>query len=145
MRTLVAPLGRLAPPTAPALGASSVTLAGMLMTNQCQKPEPVGASGSYTVTAKLLVSFGAPLHLSAGDLFSPEQPNTLASNFLSIVELGLMSGLVSANPAACESGITLARALSSKIFFMWFSFFDDWPPLGKKRPLGGAAKRGGDI
>lgn len=35
--------------TAPS--GSSVTPAGMSATAQCQKPEPVGASGSYTVTA----------------------------------------------------------------------------------------------
>src|SRR5215218_9408753 len=100
MRTWRAPCGRLALLTLPASGLSSVTLAGMLITDQCHQPEPVGASGSYTVTAKLLVSLGAPLHLSAGDLFSPLQPNTLASNFLSMVPFGLMSGLSSLKPAA---------------------------------------------
>src|SRR3954463_16472724 len=101
MRPWRAPGGRLALLALPASGFSSVTVAGMLMTDQCHQPEPVGASGSYTVTAKLLVSFGAPLHLSAGDLFSPPQPNTLASNFLSIMAPDLMSGLSSLKPAAC--------------------------------------------
>ena len=54
------------------------------------------------MTAKLLVSLGAPLHLSAGDLFSPEQPKPLNSNFLSIVPLALMSGLVRVKPAAWQ-------------------------------------------
>src|SRR5829696_3648949 len=104
MRTFFAPAGRLAPLTLPASGLNSVTLAGMLITDQCHQPEPVGASGSYTVTAKLLVSLGAPLHCNAGDLFSPEQPKPLNSNFLSSVEFGLMSGLVSVKPAALASG-----------------------------------------
>ena len=45
---------------APAPPGSSVTVAGMLNTAQCQNPLAVGASGSYTVTAKLLVSAGNP-------------------------------------------------------------------------------------
>ena len=81
---------------------SSVTLAGMLTTDQCHQPEPVGASGSYTVTAKLLVSLGAPLHFKAGDLFSPEQPKPLNSNFLSIRALALMSGLAEGEAGACQ-------------------------------------------
>src|SRR5215212_10786655 len=103
MRTCLAPAGKLAPLTLPASAFNSVTLAGMLITDQCHHPEPVGASGSYTLTAKLLVSLGAPLHFSAGDLFSPEQPKPLNSNFLSMVPFGLMSGLVSVNPAAWAS------------------------------------------
>ena len=39
------PAGRL-PPRLPAPSASSVTSAGKFTTSQCQKPEPVGASGS---------------------------------------------------------------------------------------------------
>ena len=45
------------------------------MTTQCHHPDPVGASGSYMVTATLLVPAGAPLHLSAGEIFRPLQPN----------------------------------------------------------------------
>src|SRR5687767_9792124 len=116
MRTCLAPLGRFAPPMAPALPGSSVVVAGMSTTNQCQKPEPVGASGSYTVTAKLLVSLGAPLHFSAGDLFSPEQPKTLASNFLSIRSLGFMSALVSAKPAAWARDAAPMRPAATRIF-----------------------------
>jgi hypothetical protein len=111
----------LAPPTAPASGGSSVTLGGMLTTDQCHQPEPVGASGSYTVTAKLFVFLGAPLHLRAGDLFSPEQPKPLNSNFLSIVALGLMSGLVSVKPAAWASEAAPSRAAASRVFFIPFS------------------------
>src|SRR5664280_780777 len=54
--------------------ASSLTFDGMFTTSQCQKPEPVGASGSKQVTAKLLVPAGAPLHLRCGDLLPPAQP-----------------------------------------------------------------------
>src|SRR6478609_2934090 len=100
MRTWRAPGGRLALLALPASGFSSFTLAGMLMTDQCHQPEPVGASGSYTVTAKLLVSLGAPLHFSAGDLFSPPQPKTLASKRLAIMASALTSGLCSLKPAA---------------------------------------------
>src|SRR3954470_2802612 len=127
MRTLVAPLGRLAPPVAPAFAASSVVPAGRLITNQCHQPEPVGASGSYTVTAKLLVSLGAPLHFKAGDLFSPEQPKPLNSNFLSIVPLALMSGLSSLKPAAWAMAAAPNRAIAIRVFFMRFS-------LGNRKP-----------
>jgi hypothetical protein len=51
----------------------------MLNTTQCQKPLPVGASGSYTVMAKLLVLFGAPLQLSDGETLPPLQPNTFGT------------------------------------------------------------------
>src|SRR5690606_36396390 len=64
-----APRGRFGPPTAHAPAASSVTSAGMLATVQCQKPDPVGASGSKQVTAKLLVPSGAPDHDSWGEVF----------------------------------------------------------------------------
>lgn len=46
-----APGGSSSPVPLPASLAGSVTEAGMFATGQCQKPEPVGASGSYTVTA----------------------------------------------------------------------------------------------
>src|ERR1700704_577098 len=70
-----APLGSPEPfvPAAPV--SSSVTEAGMPSTIQCQKPEPVGASGSKQVTAKLLVSAGKPDQCSDGEMFSPVMPN----------------------------------------------------------------------
>jgi hypothetical protein len=43
-------------------------------TAQCQKPLPVGASGSNTVTAKLLVSAGNPDQDSCGETSSPPAP-----------------------------------------------------------------------
>src|SRR5437763_129191 len=119
MRTCRAPCGRLALLTFPASGLSSVTLAGMLITDQCHQPDPVGASGSYTVTAKLLVSLGAPLHFRSGDLFSPLQPNTFASNFLSIIAFAFTSGLCSLKPAAwAEPAAASTRAAAIRVVFM---------------------------
>src|SRR3954463_1798769 len=119
MRTWRAPCGRLALLALPASGLSSVTLGGMLITDQCHQPEPVGASGSYTVTAKLRVSLGAPLHFSAGDLFSPEQPKTLASKRLSIRALALPSGLSSLKPAALAvPAAAIASAAAIRVRFM---------------------------
>ena len=46
-----APSGRPEPVSSPAFSGSSVTVAGMSATAQCQNPDCVGASGSYTVTA----------------------------------------------------------------------------------------------
>src|SRR5690349_4471280 len=95
----------------------------MSITDQCHHPDPVGASGSYTVTAKLLVSLGAPLHFKAGDLFSPEQPKPLNSNFLSMVPFALMSGLVRVNPAALASGPAVKMAMLNRNCLISFSFF----------------------
>ena len=47
---------------------------GMFTTSQCQKPLPVGASGSKQVTAKLLVPAGAPDQARCGALLPPAQP-----------------------------------------------------------------------
>ena len=49
----------------------------MSTSTQCQKPDPVGASGSKQVTAKPLVSAGKPDHDNAGDMFFPVMPNAL--------------------------------------------------------------------
>ena len=43
----------------------------MFATAQCQNPDAVGASGSNTVTTKLLVSAGKPDHESCGEMSSP--------------------------------------------------------------------------
>jgi hypothetical protein len=48
---------------------------------QCQKPLPVGASGSYMVTAKLLVPAGGFDHFTSGETFCPVQPMMLAMYF----------------------------------------------------------------
>src|ERR1700753_666445 len=58
----------------PAPSGNSVTEAGKLATAQCQNPDSVGASGSYTVTAKLRVSSGKPDQLSCGLTSSPPAP-----------------------------------------------------------------------
>jgi hypothetical protein len=73
VRVCNAPAGNL-PPVLPAPSGSSVTFGGMFTTSQCQKPEPVGASGSKQVSAKLLAPAGAPLHFRCGDLLVPAQP-----------------------------------------------------------------------
>src|SRR5690349_13990624 len=62
------------PLPSPAPAGRSVTVAGRLATAQCQKPDAVGASGSYIVTAKLRVSSGNPDHDSCGDTSSPPAP-----------------------------------------------------------------------
>ena len=56
---------------------SSVTDAVMSMTSQCQKPEPVGASGSKQVTANPSVSAGNPCQLRWGEMFCPDMPKPL--------------------------------------------------------------------
>src|SRR5580658_4313851 len=45
-----APAGRCSPVTSPAPAGSPVTEAGISATAQCQKPDPLGVSGSYMVT-----------------------------------------------------------------------------------------------
>src|SRR3954463_3481570 len=69
---VTAPPGNSVPSPAPA--GRSVTVAGRVATAQCQKPDPVGASGSYPVTANLCVSSGTPDQLSCGDPSPPPAP-----------------------------------------------------------------------
>ena len=85
-----------------------------MTTIQCQNPEPVGASGSYTVTAKLLVSLGAPLHWRAGDLFSPEHPKPSNSKLLGISSSALMSRLLNVKPAAGDAGTMPTGAIVAR-------------------------------
>jgi hypothetical protein len=56
---------------APAFLGSEVVVAGMSSTIQCQKPLPVGASGSYIETTKLWVWAGKPDHDSCGEMSLP--------------------------------------------------------------------------
>jgi len=49
----------------------------MFTTTQCHHPEPVGASGSNMVSAKLFAPAGAPLHDSCGDVLPPVHPKPL--------------------------------------------------------------------
>src|SRR5437868_3686788 len=48
----------------------------MSNSTQCQKPLPVGASGSKQVTAKLLVPAGKPDQRRCGDSFPPLKPQS---------------------------------------------------------------------
>src|ERR1043166_6778711 len=67
--------------------------------SQCQNPLPVGASGSNTVSTKLCVVAGAPVHASRGDRFAPLQPNALSTCSLANVPPDGTSALVSVKPA----------------------------------------------
>src|SRR4029453_7560805 len=72
----IAPPGTFGSSLSPAPLGSEVTDAGMFATAQCQKPLAVGASGSYTVTAKLFVPSGNPDQDSCGERSSPPAPMT---------------------------------------------------------------------
>src|SRR6202795_4958923 len=67
----IAPAGSLVDFSAPAFARREVVLAGMSSTIQCQKPLPVGASGSYIETMKLLVRLGKPDQDSSGEMSLP--------------------------------------------------------------------------
>src|SRR6476619_6872407 len=71
LRSCTAPSGRPDPWSSPAPVGSDVVVTGMFATAQCQNPDAVGASGSKTVTAKLLVPSGKPDHSSCGETSSP--------------------------------------------------------------------------
>src|SRR6185437_4500213 len=98
----------------PAPAASACVSAGMLYTTQCHQPLPVGASGSCTMRAKLLVSAGAPLQASAGETLPPWQPKPLNTCAAAMVAPGDRSVLVSLNvDMACVSFAAGASAASS--------------------------------
>src|SRR5579863_6276243 len=80
----------------------------MLNIVQCQNPLPVGASGSYIVTAKLWVPAGSPDHDSAGEWFSPLQPKLLATCAGAIGPPFLTSGEVRVIPAAKAGAAAIA-------------------------------------
>src|SRR5450759_3818689 len=69
----------------------------MFTTVQCHHPLPEGASGSYTVSARLLVPAGAPLQASAGDTFLPEQPKPLKTWSMPMVAPSFSVGEVRVN------------------------------------------------
>src|SRR5439155_4861945 len=114
----IAPLGISFFFTSPAPFGSDVVAGGRLNTTQCQKPLPVGASGSYMLTAKLLVPLGAPLQLSAGETLPPVQPKPLSTCSLAMLPPSLMSGLVkvmfcalaTVAPSAPTPSATIQRA-----------------------------------
>src|SRR3954453_15150256 len=96
-----APRGIPLPVESPAPAGNDVASAGMFYTIQCQKPAPpVGASGSCTSSAKLLVPAGGFFHSSAGDLPSPVHPMMFPAFFCSMVPPLLKSVLVNVNGAA---------------------------------------------
>ena len=97
MRTWNAPSGRPEPSVPAALVSSSVTEAGMSSTTQCQNPEPVGASGSKQVTAKLSVSAGNPDQRSEGEMFPPVMPHSSKTWFSAIIWPSATSSLCSSN------------------------------------------------
>jgi hypothetical protein len=72
---------------------NEVVPGGILKTTQCHQPLPVGASGSYMLTAKLLVPLGALLQLNAGETLLPVQPKPLNSCSLAMVEPSLRAVL----------------------------------------------------
>src|SRR6476469_3979632 len=83
------------PLPSPTPAGRSVTVAGRLATAQCQKPDAVGASGSYTVTAKLRVSSGKPDQESCGATSDPPAPImpltwSLASGCASLTDSDVM-------------------------------------------------------
>src|SRR5450759_3877282 len=84
----------------PASFGNDVVPGGMLKTIQCHHPLPVAASGSYMVTAKLLVPCGAPLQLKLGEILLPVQPKPLNTCSSAILAPSLISALVSFIPAA---------------------------------------------
>src|SRR5260370_24759276 len=69
----------------------------MPSTTQCQKPEPVGASGSKQVTAKLLVSAGKPDQRSDGEMFPPVMPNPSKTWLSDIISPSATSSLRTSN------------------------------------------------
>src|SRR5690242_17999784 len=122
----MAPRGALPLAGSPAPAGSALTSAGMLNITQCHQPLPVGASGSYTVKAKLLVPAGALFHASDGDTFPPSQPKPLYTCASAIVAPGLISALDKVNdPAASATAGSSAATHSKRRSIM--------PPWGGRR------------
>src|SRR5664279_1863393 len=67
----MAPFGMSDPSVLPAFCGSDSIEAGILNTAQCHQPLLVGASGSNTVSTKLLVPEGNPCQCSVGERSSP--------------------------------------------------------------------------
>src|SRR5580700_9642527 len=83
----IAPAGKVVEFSAPAFLGSEVVVAGMSSTIQCQKPLPVGASGSYIETTKLWVCWGKPDHDSCGEMSLP--PGTPKIHWSVLPRVGL--------------------------------------------------------
>ena len=69
----------------------------MSMSTQCQKPDPVGASGSKQVTAKPWVSAGKPDQDRDGEMFFPVMPKPLYTWLSVIISPSVTSSLRSSN------------------------------------------------
>ncbi|HEX3979192.1 MAG TPA: hypothetical protein VHW96_23170 [Solirubrobacteraceae bacterium] len=95
-----APAGRVPAPGSPALVWRSVTEEGIFVIARCQKPLPVGASGSKQVTAKPFVSGGKPDHFSCGEMSSPPAPKMPERCLDASASPPAMSSLASAKLAA---------------------------------------------
>src|SRR6267143_1650881 len=68
----------------------------------------------YPTSAKLLVSAGAPDHLSAGATFWPEQPKPLNTCSIAIGPFGRISGLTSLNWARAAPFLLAAMETSTR-------------------------------
>src|SRR5262252_3237219 len=100
----------------------------MLYTTQCHHPLPVGASGSYIVSAKLLVPAGAPLQESAGERLFPVQPMTVATCAFPTVPPSLMSVLVSLNADFCAPALeSAAKDAMKSVMRDFISVSGLWP------------------
>src|SRR5690242_16531064 len=106
------PCGAPPPSGFPAPAGSEVVSGEILKMTQCHQPLPVGASGSYTVTAKLFVPFGGRSHRNSGDVLLPVHPNPLNTCSLLIVPLSFTVGLVSRKSAAAARPGSMNRASS---------------------------------
>src|SRR3954464_15247067 len=101
LRYCTAPSGRVGESLSPAPLGSSVTEAGMFATTQCQNPLVVGASGSYTVTAKLRVPSGKPDQDSCGERSSPPAPISPLTCGMGSTSPSVHSVLVTVKPGTC--------------------------------------------
>jgi hypothetical protein len=126
LRTWKAPSGSPVPSALPTPAASSVTDAGMPYTIQCQKPDPVGASGSKQVTAKPLVSAGNPDQRRCGDRFSPVAPNPLNTCLLVNCSPSATSSLSTVNDGTGGRKSYGSGGCSVMVFLLGRSGFT-WP------------------
>src|SRR5215213_7663740 len=109
-RACTLPGGSLSLPGWPAPSGTSAVETGMLTTSQCQKPLPVGASGSYMVSARLFASAGTFFHTSGGEIFSPVQPNAFAVCFRGILPSPPTAGLEISKAEAGEQRMVIVTA-----------------------------------
>ena len=92
--------------------------------SQCHQPLPVGASGSYTVTAKLFVSGGAFCHWSSGEILPPVQPKPEKTCSLPIFPLSFRTGLTKLKSAARPGKATSTKTSDNqnRNIFLLLSF-----------------------